>query len=80
MTKAVRSARGAEVNFDLIKIKQQIASAPKTTDVRARENFIDQKLKRRLKRATRTVADQLAEVRVEPKMPTEEPQEPEGDL
>lgn len=75
MSKKVKSARGVEVNFDLIKIKQQIASAPKTTDVRARENFIDQKLKRRLKRASRSVSEQLAEVRVEPTLPTEEPQD-----
>lgn len=51
MTKGVRSARGTMVNFDLLKIKQQIASAPKTTEVKARENFIDAKFKRRLKKA-----------------------------
>jgi hypothetical protein len=72
--KGVRSARGELVNFDLLKIKQQIASAPKTTDVKARENFIDQKFKRRLKRAQRQAVEQIAEVVVEPSgLPTEEP-------
>lgn len=73
MAKSVKSARGVEVNFDLIKIKQQIASAPKTTDVKVRENFVDQKLKRRLKRASRSVSEQLAEIKVDPKLPSEEP-------
>lgn len=50
MSKGVKSARGVVVDFDLLKIKQQIASAPKPTQVQAREDFIDQKFKRRLKR------------------------------
>lgn len=55
MSKTVKSARGADVNFDLLKIKEQIASAPKPTQVKAREDFIDQKFKRRLKKLQRTV-------------------------
>lgn len=54
MAKPVRSARGEIVDFDLLRIKQQIASAPKTTNVKAREDFIDAKLKRRVKRLTRS--------------------------
>lgn len=56
MSKAVKSAKGETVDFDLLKIKQQIASAPKTTNVQAREDFIDQKFKRRLKRLNTGVA------------------------
>lgn len=67
-----RSAKGEIVDFDLIKIKQQIASAPKTTTVKAREDFIDKKLKRRLKKLKRDVAVQAAEVKVEPKTPQPE--------
>jgi hypothetical protein len=53
--KIARSARGEMVDFDLITIKQQIASAPKPTTVQAREDFVDRKFKRRLKRmATET--------------------------
>ena len=60
MSKSVKSARGEDVNFDLLKIKQQIASAPKPTVVKAREDFVDQKYKRRLKKAVRSVADTVA--------------------
>ena len=50
MPKKHRSAKGLMVDFDLLKIKQQIAAAPKTTDVKKREDFIDKKLRRRVKR------------------------------
>lgn len=50
MPKKVRSARGEIVDFDLMKIKQQLAEGPKPTNVAARQDFIDQKLRRRLKK------------------------------
>lgn len=50
MGKKHRSARGEIVDLDLIKIKQEIASAPKPLNVKAREDFIDKKVRRRLKR------------------------------
>ncbi len=54
----VRSAKGEMVDFDYFKIKNQIAAAPKSVAVAARESFIDNKLKRRLKRAKAEVATQ----------------------
>ena len=60
MSKGVKSARGVLVDFDLLKIKQQIASAPKPTQVQAREDFIDQKFKRRLKRLNTEAAASAA--------------------
>lgn len=45
-----RSMRGQEVDFDLMDVKAQIASQPKTTQVSAREDFIEKRLNRRLKR------------------------------
>lgn len=68
MARGVRSARGVIVDFDLLKIKNQIASAPKTTSVKAREDFIDQKFKRRLKRLKRDVSKkaQVSDINVEP--------------
>lgn len=60
MSKGVKSARGVVVDFDLLKIKQQIASAPKPTQVQAREDFIDQKFKRRLKRLNTEAAASAA--------------------
>jgi hypothetical protein len=59
--KGVLSARGERVDFDLIKIKQQIAAAPKAVTVKAREDFIDQKSKRRLNRQIREVVAKVTE-------------------
>lgn len=52
MTKLVRTARGDMVDFDLIKIKQQLADSPAPTEVKARENFVEKRLKRKLKNRT----------------------------
>lgn len=46
----VRSARGEMVNFDALKIKEQLADRPAPMEVRAREDFVDRRLKRRAKR------------------------------
>lgn len=67
--RAVRSAKGELVDFDLLRIKAQIASAPKTTNVQAREDFIDAKFKRRLKRAKREAVQPQLAVKVEPSLP-----------
>lgn len=61
MAKGVKSARGQLVDFDLLKIKQQIATAPKPSIVKAREDFIDQKFKRRLKKLTRKTNDGIVD-------------------
>lgn len=61
MSKDVKSARGALVNFDLLRIKQQIATAPKPAVVKAREDFIDQKFKRRIKKLTRNPTASIVE-------------------
>jgi len=61
MAKSVRSARGELVDFDLLKIKQQIATAPKTQVVKAREDFIDQKFKRRIKKLTKKATQPIVE-------------------
>jgi len=49
MTKLVRTARGLIVDFDLIKIKQQLADMPVPTEVKTRENFVEKRLKRKLR-------------------------------
>ena len=61
MTTKTRSAKGAIVDFDLLKIKAQIASAPPTTDVKKREDFIDRKLRRRVKRIKKKVVEKVVE-------------------
>ena len=68
-----RSAKGETVDFDLLRIKEQIASAPKTTNVQAREDFIDRKFKRRIPKATQ--ADVATdEVAAEPTTSLDTPQ------
>lgn len=57
MAKPTRSARGELVDFDLLKIKQQMAATPTPPPVAARENFIDQRFKRRLKKAKAAPVD-----------------------
>lgn len=75
MSKEVKSARGALVNFDLLKIKQQMATATKPTVVQARENFVDAKLKRRVRRlqttANATIIDASDNPQVDPKAKAE---------
>lgn len=41
MARTVRSARGEEVDFDAIRIKQQLAEAPTNIEVARRQAFID---------------------------------------
>lgn len=43
MGKIARSARGEIVDFDLIAIRQQLASAPPPVEVSARREYIDNK-------------------------------------
>lgn len=50
MGKKVRSMRGEIVDFNLQQIKSQMKSNPAPHTVRARQNFIDQKLRRRVKK------------------------------
>jgi len=45
-----KSARGEVVDFDLLKIKEQIASAPPSTEVSRRKEFIENRLRRRTKK------------------------------
>lgn len=61
MAKKVRSARGVIVDFDLLKIKQQIADAPAAVDVAARETFVEKRLRRRGKRSSPATVKPLAD-------------------
>lgn len=62
MPKKVRTAKGQIIDFDLLKIKEQMVDSPKPTNVQARQDFIDQKMRRRVKR----VKDQLLEAKKNP--------------
>ncbi len=50
MGKKVRSAKGVQVDFDLLRIKEQISSSPPPMDVKKRQDFIEKRLRRRLKK------------------------------
>lgn len=49
MSEKVRSAKGEMVDFDLIRIKNQISTPPSAL-VQEREKIIDRKLKRKIKK------------------------------
>jgi len=68
MGKKARSARGVVVDFDLMKIKEQMASAPTPLEVKTRQNFIENRLKRRLKKPALPKVEST-EVKTEPDMP-----------
>lgn len=57
-----RSAKGQIVDFDLLKIRQRLTSQPVTLDVKAREDFIDKKLRRRMRKVKSAVVDTGAPV------------------
>jgi hypothetical protein len=65
------SAKGVLVDFDLLKLKQQIGTNPKPLVVEARENFIDNKFKRKINRQLNSVIESLDESVEEPSI--EEP-------
>jgi hypothetical protein len=54
------------VNFDLLRIKENLGSAPKGSTVKAREDFIDNKFKRRLRKLSETVVTAPVAPAVEP--------------
>lgn len=82
MGKKVRSARGIEVDFDLLKIKQQIADAP-NVNVTPRTEFVEKRLRRRTKRSvvpTPVVKVAEPDVALEPELEEELLVEPSADV
>ncbi len=69
--KKVRSAKGASVDFGLLKIKEQLANEPAPMDVIARQDHIDQRLRRRMRTIKKTAPPATAVV-VAPVLPAAE--------
>jgi hypothetical protein len=69
MARTTRSIKGEIVDFDLIQIKQQIASQPAPLNVKEREAFIDKKVRRRTKKSK--VNPAKLDVNVEPEIEEE---------
>ena len=50
MPNKVRTAKGKVIDFDLLRIKEQMINGPPPPSVEERQNFIDQKMRRRVKK------------------------------
>lgn len=82
MGKKVRSARGEMVDFDLLRIKEEMAAAPQSLHVRKRKDFIEQRLRRKIKSIACDMEEKKEETKkgvvaaqqmsVEPKLPDTE--------
>lgn len=60
MANKVRSSNGEMVDFDLLKIKQQIASAPVGQDHKIRQEAVDRKLRKKTKQTyEKATTDQM---------------------
>ena len=57
----VKSVRGENVDFDVLRIKRQLAAAPPPTEVKVRENFVEKRLKRKLKNRTIETAPEVVQ-------------------
>jgi len=61
MAKLVRSAKGQMVDFELLKMKEALSTNPTPVEVKSRERFIENKMKRKLKKAqNKMLEDQKA--------------------
>lgn len=67
MRKKVRSARGEMVDFDLMMIQEQLAATPIKPDVQARQDFIERRLRRHVRKVAKPV----------PKIQNKEPSTPD---
>lgn len=68
----VRTARGDIIDFDEVRVKQSLAQSPANIQVKAREQFIDQRLKRTSKRRAALLSQQLLDQNQETLEPVEE--------
>jgi hypothetical protein len=64
--KIVKSLRGEDVDFDMLRIKSDLGAIPETADVKFRENII-QSRRRRKNSSKRKVKDMLAQQQINQK-------------
>ena len=67
-----RSARGLIVDFDLLRIREKLASAPRTVQVKERKNYVESKSRRRRKIKIKTDAEKALEEEEKTKVQEEE--------
>lgn len=53
--------RGEVVNFDLMEIKNKLKQQPAPVNVQQRQDFVDKKIKRRVKKLAEKIADKHIE-------------------
>ena len=63
MVKKVRTSRGNMIDFDLLKVKNSMSSNPKTVEVKHRENFIDKKMKNRVRKTVQNMSERALDER-----------------
>ncbi len=68
----VKTARGVEIDFNELMIKQQLSATPPSIDVQARDHFVEQRLKRRSRRKAVQSAQQLTEDSVDQQLQDEQ--------
>lgn len=65
MPKQVRTAKGKVIDFDLLRIKQQmVKNNPTPPAVKARQDFVDKRLRRKAKNAKTEMLDVKQEDKV----------------
>ncbi len=64
--KIIKSMRGEDVDFDMLRIKAEMSAIPETADVKFRENII-QSRRRRKNSSKRKVKDMLAQQQINQK-------------
>jgi hypothetical protein len=67
MGKKIRSAKGVMLDFDLMKIKEQIANVVPPVDVKQRQDFVERRLRRRMKKP---LPQTTAAIEAQPRLPT----------
>lgn len=68
-----KSARGVVVDFDLLKIKEQMAAAPASIDVQKRQDFVEGRRRRARKKVPQELLDNITPpVEVEKELPAVE--------
>lgn len=71
-----RSAKGVVVDFDLLRIKEQMSATPTSVDVRKRQDFIENRLRRRARKKVPAellaAANEKVRIEVEKTMPAVE--------
>lgn len=68
MSRIIRSAKGQLVDFDLLRIKNQLSTSPKAAATTDRQEFVEAKTNRRIRRSKGNQANTVEEVAKQPEV------------